>query len=150
MSKTKILIDCDPGHDDAIAMLVAARHADVLGITEYSDRLGRSMKEAGLDSTYPYRETAPTPPGEELAVYSRYPIVAHDIDTLAGRPAIDVEIDLGGTKVRTILVHTLPPMDWQTSRVWQHELAAIARTASDAVGPTIVFGDFNNTTPVNV
>ena len=28
-----IILDCDPGHDDAIAMLVAARHADLLGIT---------------------------------------------------------------------------------------------------------------------
>ncbi len=28
-----LILDCDPGHDDAIAMLVAARHARVLGIT---------------------------------------------------------------------------------------------------------------------
>ena len=33
MSKSKILIDCDPGHDDAVAMLVAARHLDLVGIT---------------------------------------------------------------------------------------------------------------------
>ncbi len=28
-----IILDCDPGHDDAIAMVVAARHANLLGIT---------------------------------------------------------------------------------------------------------------------
>lgn len=28
-----IVIDCDPGHDDAIALMVAHRHANVLGIT---------------------------------------------------------------------------------------------------------------------
>jgi inosine-uridine nucleoside N-ribohydrolase len=30
---TKILIDCDPGHDDAIAILVAARRMELVGIT---------------------------------------------------------------------------------------------------------------------
>jgi inosine-uridine nucleoside N-ribohydrolase len=28
-----LLIDCDPGHDDALALLVAARHTEVVGIT---------------------------------------------------------------------------------------------------------------------
>ena len=32
----KIVIDCDPGHDDAIAIVLAHRHADVLGITTVS------------------------------------------------------------------------------------------------------------------
>jgi inosine-uridine nucleoside N-ribohydrolase len=30
---TRLLIDCDPGHDDAVAILYAARHLDVVGIT---------------------------------------------------------------------------------------------------------------------
>jgi inosine-uridine nucleoside N-ribohydrolase len=30
---TSIILDCDPGHDDAIAMVVAARHTDLVGIT---------------------------------------------------------------------------------------------------------------------
>ncbi len=32
-ARPSIILDCDPGHDDAIAMVVAARHTDLLGIT---------------------------------------------------------------------------------------------------------------------
>lgn len=30
---SKVIIDCDPGHDDAVAILYAARHLELLGIT---------------------------------------------------------------------------------------------------------------------
>ncbi|HMK80542.1 MAG TPA: nucleoside hydrolase [Xanthobacteraceae bacterium] len=33
MPKPKILIDCDPGHDDLVAILFAARHLDLVGVT---------------------------------------------------------------------------------------------------------------------
>jgi inosine-uridine nucleoside N-ribohydrolase len=33
MAKQKILIDCDPGHDDLVAILFAARHMDLVGVT---------------------------------------------------------------------------------------------------------------------
>jgi inosine-uridine nucleoside N-ribohydrolase len=31
--RTKILIDCDPGHDDAVAILYAAKHLDLVGVS---------------------------------------------------------------------------------------------------------------------
>lgn len=36
MPRPRILLDCDPGHDDAIAILLAARHAELLGVTTVS------------------------------------------------------------------------------------------------------------------
>jgi inosine-uridine nucleoside N-ribohydrolase len=33
IERAKILIDCDPGHDDAVAILFAARHLDLLAVT---------------------------------------------------------------------------------------------------------------------
>jgi inosine-uridine nucleoside N-ribohydrolase len=33
LAKQKILIDCDPGHDDLVAILFAARHMDLVGVT---------------------------------------------------------------------------------------------------------------------
>ena len=34
--KPKLIIDCDPGHDDAIALMMAAQLTEILGITTVS------------------------------------------------------------------------------------------------------------------
>jgi len=43
-----VLLDCDPGHDDALAIVAAARHADLRGITTVAGNapLGRTTHNA--------------------------------------------------------------------------------------------------------
>ncbi len=43
-----IILDCDPGHDDAIAMVVAARHTELVGITTVAGNapLARTTRNA--------------------------------------------------------------------------------------------------------
>ncbi len=36
MPRPRVILDCDPGHDDAIALLLAHRHTDLLGVTTVS------------------------------------------------------------------------------------------------------------------
>ena len=39
-ARTRLILDCDPGLDDAIAILVAAHYADLIGITTVSGNVG--------------------------------------------------------------------------------------------------------------
>ena len=41
--KAKIILDCDPGHDDAVAIIFAAKHCDVLGITTVSGNVSLDL-----------------------------------------------------------------------------------------------------------
>ena len=40
MTRPAIILDCDPGHDDAIAIMAAARYCDLLGITTVNGNVG--------------------------------------------------------------------------------------------------------------
>ena len=44
MDKRKIILDCDPGHDDAVAIMLAAKspQIDLLGITVVAGNVGEN------------------------------------------------------------------------------------------------------------
>src|SRR5262249_24084821 len=100
----KILIDCDPGHDDAVALLFGAHHLDLVGITtvhgnntlENTTRNALAVLElAGLDVPlaqgcseplaqavigFPAVHGATGLDGARLPTPKRAPIDAHAVD----------------------------------------------------------------------
>ena len=102
--REKILIDCDPGHDDAVAILFAAKHMDLVGVTtvhgnntlENTTRNGLAVLElAGIDVPLAAGCAGPLAQpqvgvasmhgqggldGAELPVPKRKPIAAHAVD----------------------------------------------------------------------
>lgn len=104
MPKQKILIDCDPGHDDAVAILFAAKHMDLVGVTtvhgnntlENTTRNGLAVLElGGIDVPLAAGFSEPLAQvsvgvasmhgkggldGADLAVPVRRPVVGHAVD----------------------------------------------------------------------
>jgi inosine-uridine nucleoside N-ribohydrolase len=106
MTRRKVLIDCDPGHDDAVAILYAARRLDVVAITtvhgntalESTTRNALALLElAGLDIPVavgaaaplvgPRQASAPVHgatglDGAVLPVPTRAPLDVHAVDLI--------------------------------------------------------------------
>ena len=106
IEKAKILIDCDPGHDDAVAILFAARHLDLLAITTVHGNsalanttrnalaivelaridvpvaagCSEPLVQAPVHSGYLHGKTGLD--GAEIAAPTRRPIDAHAVDLI--------------------------------------------------------------------
>lgn len=94
--RTKIILDCDPGHDDAVAILLAARECDVLAITTVSGNAPLHLTTAnallmcqlaGLD--IPVHAGADRP----LLVPAAHAPRAHGATGLDGPPRPDVHLE---------------------------------------------------------
>ena len=93
----KIILDCDPGHDDAMAILLAGRHTELLGITAVSGNAPLSMTAPNallmaelLDLDVPVHAGADRP----LLVRARHATAVHGETGLDGpvRPAVTREL----------------------------------------------------------
>lgn len=163
MPKPKILIDCDPGHDDAVAILYAARHLDVVGLTtvhgnntlENTTRNALALLElAGLD--IPVAAGAAEPlaqarmasaavhgkgglDGAELPESKRRPIDAHAVDVIietASRHRGELILATIGPETNIALALRREPR----LKTWLREIAVMGgSTGSGNVTPAAEF-----------
>ncbi|MDE0496571.1 MAG: nucleoside hydrolase [Acidimicrobiaceae bacterium] len=109
MATPKIILDCDPGHDDAVAILLAARECNVLAITTVSGNAPLEMTTAnalllcqlaGLD--IPVHAGADQP----LLVPAAHAPRAHGATGLDGPPRPDVCLKAASNDAVDVIIKT--------------------------------------------
>jgi inosine-uridine nucleoside N-ribohydrolase len=88
-SRPRVLIDCDPGHDDVIAIAVAAAHAEIVGITTVggNSTLANTTRNAIIATDIFALTHIPVHAGAAKpisAIVQRHPTVAHGTTGLDG------------------------------------------------------------------
>ena len=139
----RVLLDCDPGHDDAMAIIVAARYADLVGITTVAGNapLERTTRNAlvmrdllGID--VPVHSGSPQPllgPVGHGAVHS---IAVHGESGLDGADLPPPITPLDGTDGVGFIIDTCRNIDdvWLVGVGPLTNIALALRTAPDIAG----------------
>ncbi|HEX7135030.1 MAG TPA: endonuclease/exonuclease/phosphatase family protein [Iamia sp.] len=129
----------------ALARAVVAIDADVLLLCEHSPATREALTAAGLDERWPHQADDPSEGYFGSLVASRHPIVAAECRDLGGRAGQVVDLDVDGTAVRVVPVHTQAPIFDHDVEVWHGTVAANAAVAASTTGPVVLAGDWNAT-----
>jgi inosine-uridine nucleoside N-ribohydrolase len=108
-TRPSILLDCDPGHDDAVAIIVAARHTNLLGITtvagnaplERTTRNALIMREL-LDIDVPVHSGASRP----LVAEPKHAEYVHGASGMDGAELPEPRRALDGTDAVDFIIET--------------------------------------------
>lgn len=124
------------------AAALAGTDADLLVMAEFTPEM-QSALDAAVAGDYPHRSESvmPRPSSNGIAVWSRLPIVSGGPVEVGGRTAIDVTVQVAGTVVRVLAVHTSPPT--HDAAYWGRQIRAIRDRATEGDLRTLVLGDFN-------
>lgn len=158
---TRMIIDCDPGHDDAVALVLAHRHAEVLGITTVSGNAPLSattanalMVTALLDVDTPVHAGAARP----LLGEPRHAQIVHGASGLGGVEPIEHRRKVASDNAVEFLLDTPSQDVWivalgpltnlalaiERDPSWVHRIAGISIMGGSAtVGNTTRVAEFN-------
>lgn len=155
--RRRILLDCDPGHDDAVAIIAVARHADLVGITtvagnaplERTTHNARVMRDLlGLD--VPVHSGSPRP----LVAEPSFGAFVHGESGLDGADLPDPTTPLDGVDAVSFIIDTCRTTDdvWLVPVGPLTNIALALRAAPDlaerVAGISLMGGgSFGNRTP---
>ena len=158
---TRLIIDCDPGHDDAIALILAHRHAEVVGITSVSGNAPLAattanalMVTALLDVDTPVVSGAAKPlvgePVHAAVVHGESGLggvdrIVHE-RAIAGDDAVGYLLDVAEADINVVAVGPLTNLAHAIERdpTWAKRIAGISiMGGSTDVGNATRVAEFN-------
>ncbi len=130
---------------EAQAQAVLATDADIVLLTEVAATTVAALEAAGLARQWPHVSDDRDEGYFGSLVASRHPIAAKGTGNLGGRRGQVIDLDVDGTALRVVPVHTQAPIFDDDVAVWEATIAANASLADGAPGPAILAGDWNAT-----
>jgi endonuclease/exonuclease/phosphatase family metal-dependent hydrolase len=119
-----------------------ALNPDVV-VTPELDRRGLAgLREAGLLEDLPHVVAELGEREETVGLFSRLPLADGTTRPAGGRELPRATVTVGGTDVRIVAVHPLPPVS-VFERMWRQSLWDLAQEVEDTRLPLVVLGDFN-------
>lgn len=142
-----VAANLERGHKDPRrqAEAVVGLDADVLLLVEHTPTTRDALLAAGLATTYPHLADDPDVGYFGTLVAARHLVTGRRLVDLGGRPGQLVDLDVDGTAVRVVPVHTQAPIFARDVAVWHATVEATAAAATGSPGPAVLGGDWNAT-----
>ena len=134
------------GNEDysGIAAEILEEDPEVLFLQEFGPRLKLELESAGVETRYPYRQTAYENQFFGNAVYSKFPLTEVGVLHAGNRPLIRATVQIGDTPVRLYNVHpTSPGFRENIASDWNAGWRDITNILEAEEGALVIAGDFN-------
>lgn len=131
---------------DEYALSLAELDLDLLFLQEYGNPLAAALDRAGIRNELPYFREAFAPGWRSgIALYSRYPLEAIDVEFVARRPVIRADITVEGAPIRVFNIHSISPGGRWVVNPWNDGWRELVAIFDAEEAPFLVAGDFNMT-----
>ena len=126
----------------AAGRALRALQPDVLVVPELSAEGLAGLRDSGLLEDLPHAVAELGAREETVGLFSRLPLRDPATRSAAGRELPRATVRVGGTDVRLLAAHPLPPVS-VLQDLWRRSLADLAREVSEVDLPVVVAGDLN-------